>query len=98
MPETRARHVARAMIAVAAMAVMASPAWSQQANSPHAGFAYPAGGRQGTTVQVMVGGRFLEGVSGAIFTARGLKAEIAGYDKPLSQREISDLRDKAQEL
>ena len=83
---------------VGTLAVPAAPALGQQANSPHAGFAYPAGGRQGTTVQVMVGGRNLEGVSGAVFSGRGVKAEIAGYDKPLAPREIQDLRDKAQEL
>jgi len=93
-----ARRTAWALVLIGMLAAPAAPARGQQANSPHAGFAYPAGGRQGTTVQVMVGGRNLEGVSGAVFTGRGLKAEIAGYDKPLSQREITELRDKAQEL
>ena len=42
------------------------PAHGQPLNSPHAGYAFPAGGQQGTTVQVTVGGRYLEGVSGAV--------------------------------
>jgi hypothetical protein len=92
------RHARQTVWALVLIGALAAPARGQQANSPHAGFAYPAGGRQGTTVQVMVGGRNLEGVSGAVFTGRGLKAEVAGYDKPLSPREIQDLRDKAQEL
>ena len=98
MTGQQTRPIARALAVAGALIVSAAPARGQQANSPHAGFAYPAGGRQGTTVQMTVGGRYLEGVSGAIFTARGLRAEIAGYEKPLSQREISGLRDKAQEL
>jgi len=99
MTSQRARRSARAAtFVIAALAAVVSPVQGQPLNSPHAGFAYPAGGRQGTTVQVVVGGRFLEGTSGAVFSARGLRAEIAGYDKPLSQREIQDLRDKAQEL
>ncbi len=98
MTGQRARGIAGALVAAAALAVAAGSVQGQQVNSPHAGFAYPAGGRQGTTVHVMVGGRYLEGVSGAVFSARGLEAEVAGYDKPLSRREISELRDKAQEL
>ena len=99
MLRQRARLSARAAVLVtAALTAGSSPARGQPLNSPHAGFTYPAGGRQGTTVQVVVGGRYLEGASGAVFTARGLRAEIAGYDKPLAQREIQDLREKAQEM
>jgi hypothetical protein len=93
-----ARRTAGALVIVGTLVVPAATARGQQANSPHAGFAYPAGGRQGTTVQVMVGGRNLEGVSAAVVSGRGIKAEIAGYDKPLSQREIQGLREKMQEL
>ena len=87
-------------LALAANLVAAAGAiaQSQLLNNPHAGFAYPAGGQQGTTVQVRVGGRFLEGTTGAVFSARGLRADIVGYDKPLTQREITDLREKAQQL
>jgi hypothetical protein len=99
MLRQRARLSACAAVLVtAALAAGSSPARGQPLNSPHAGFTYPAGGRQGTTVQVVVGGRNLAGASGAVFTARGLRAEIAGYDKPLTQREIQDLREKAQEM
>jgi len=87
-----------AVLIVTALAAAVLPAQGQPLNSPHAGFAFPAGGQQGTTVQVAVGGRYLEGASGAVFSARGLRADIVGYDKPLSQREIQDLREKAQEL
>jgi hypothetical protein len=87
-----------AALVTAVLAAFVSPAQGQPLNTPHAGFAFPAGGQQGTTVQVAVGGRYLEGASGAVFSARGLRADIVGYDKPLSQREITDLRDKAQKL
>jgi hypothetical protein len=99
MTDQRARGSAAAVIIViVALVAAASPVQGQPLNSPHAGYGYPAGGRQGTVVQVAVGGRYLEGATGAVFSARGLRAEIVGYDKPLSQREITDLRDKAQEL
>ena len=90
----------RACVALAALtlACAATAARGQAPNSPHTGYAYPAGGQQGTAVQVAVGGRFLEGASGAVFTAPGLRAEITGYDKPLNPREITELRDKLQEM
>ena len=89
---------AAAMIVIVALAAAASPVQGQPLNSPHAGYGYPAGGRQGTVVQVAVGGRYLQGVTGAVFSTRGLRADIVGYDKPLTQREITELRDKLQEL
>ena len=99
MTRPRARRIEWAAVLIAtALAAAVSPAQGQPLNSPHAGYVYPAGGQQGTTVQVTVGGRYLEGASGAVFSARGLRAEIVGYDKPLPQREIPDLREKAQEL
>jgi hypothetical protein len=99
MTNQRARgSAAAAMLVVVVLVAAASPVQGQPLNSPHAGYAYPAGGQQGTTVQMVVGGRYLEGVTGAVFSARGIRAEIAGYSKPLSQREIQDLREKAQEL
>jgi len=95
-PVTRVRRSAAAWIA--AVLFFAPAVRGQQPNSPHIGFAYPAGGRQGTTVQIQVGGRFLEGATGVVASTRGLRAEVVGFDKPLTQREITDLRDKAQEL
>jgi len=71
---------------------------AQPLNSPHVGYVYPAGGQQGTTVQVRIGGRFLDGTSTAIVSGRGIRVEVAGFDKPLTPMEISGLRDKAAEL
>ena len=38
---------------------------------PHIGYVYPAGGRQGTTFQVVVGGQFLDGVNDACVSGDG---------------------------
>jgi hypothetical protein len=70
----------------------------QQQNTPHAGYVYPAGGRQGTTVRVRVGGQFLDGVSRVLTSGRGLRAAVVGFDKPLTQQQITGLRDQMQEL
>ncbi len=70
----------------------------QQPNTPHVGYVYPAGSRAGTTSQVRVGGRFLDGVSGAEISGRGVSARIIEHDKPMTIMQINDLREKLQEL
>jgi hypothetical protein len=70
----------------------------QQPNSPHAGYIYPAGGQQGTTIQVQLGGRFLDGAASAPISGRGVSARVVGLDKPLAGQQLTALRDKAQEL
>jgi hypothetical protein len=69
-----------------------------QQNSPRAAFVYPAGGRLGSTVDVTVGGQFLEGAKEAFFFGDGVKAEIVGFSKPLSQKELDDLRAQLKDL
>ena len=39
------------------------PVVQAQQSAPHLGYVYPAGGRQGTTFQVKIGGRSLDGVT-----------------------------------
>jgi hypothetical protein len=75
----------------------AAAAFAQQ-NSPHAAFVYPAGGSLGSTFEVTVGGQFLDGAREAFFAGDGVKAEILGFSKPLSQKEIDDLRAQLKEL
>jgi hypothetical protein len=69
-----------------------------QQNSPRAAFVYPAGGRVGTTFEVTVGGQYLDGAKQAIFFADGVKAEIVGFSKPLSQKDLDDLRAQLKDI
>ena len=50
----------RYLIAALLVALAAAPAAQAQQNPPHAGYVYPAGGRQGDTFRVTVGGQYLE--------------------------------------
>ncbi len=84
---------ARALILLALGAV----AFAQQ-NEPHTGYVYPAGGRQGTVVDVKIGGRFLENVSAVFVSGAGVRGEVVGYDRPLTPQQINELREKTQEL
>ena len=65
---------------------------------PHIGYVYPAGGQQGTTFTVFVGGQNLNGDVTAYFTGTGVTAKFADYDRPLNGKETQDLRDEMQKL
>ncbi len=70
----------------------------QQQNVPHAGYVYPAGGRQGTTLRIVIGGQFLDGAASAIVSGVGVDARVVGIDKPLNGQPLTELRDKLQEM
>jgi hypothetical protein len=76
---------------------LACPALAQQ-NAPHIGYVYPAGGRQGASFQVTVGGQFLDGVNNAYLSGAGVQAGVLQYVKPLTQAQINKLRDQLKEL
>jgi hypothetical protein len=82
---------------LAALLVLAPAVWGQQ-YGPHIGYVYPAGGRQGTTFEVTVGGQFLDGASEAFLTGAGIQAAVLEYVKPMSQGQFNQLREKLQEL
>ena len=83
---------------VALVLAGATAAGAQALNAPHIGYVYPAGGQRGTTVQVRVGGRFIDTVTGGVVSGPGIHAQIAGVDKPLTPKELTELRDKATEM
>ena len=66
--------------------------------TPHIGYVYPAGGREGTTVQLTIGGQFLEGVSAAFVSGSGVQASIVDFTKPMNQGEFNRIRDRFREL
>jgi hypothetical protein len=83
--------------AVAAFLTIVAGAQAQQF-TPHVGYVYPAGGRQGSKFEVTVGGQFLDGVNGVLISGRGVEAKIVHYEKPLTQGQFNRLRDQLLEL
>lgn len=69
----------------------------QQVPTPHIGYVYPAGGRPGETVEVKVGGQFLQNPSGAYLSRQGLVATLGEYSRPLTQKEVTDITQKLQD-
>lgn len=65
---------------------------------PRIGFVYPAGGQQGTTFTVAIGGQGLDEKATAWFSPAGITASVVGYDRPLSQKEYNEAQEKMREL
>lgn len=86
------------LLVLALLAASTSAQQPRQSNDPRVGYVYPAGGQQGTTFTVAVGGRFLDGVDEVIVSGEGVTAKVVSLDKPLPQRKIVELREKLRQL
>ena len=64
----------------------------------HIGYVYPAGGRQGATFEAVVAGQFLFGVTNIFVSGGGVTATIADYIRPISGKELNDLRIQMDDL
>ena len=66
---------------------------AQQSRDPDIAYAYPAGAKQGTAVDVTVGGQFLEGITAGEVSGGGVSVTVTGYSKPLPQKRFNEFRD-----
>ena len=80
------------------MALLAFAPWGRAQQSPHIGYVYPAGGRQGAVFQVAVGGQYLNNATNAYVSGDGVQVVVVDYSRPLTQKEFNDLREKLKEL
>lgn len=81
---------------VAVLLYLASGSYAQR---PYVGFVYPAGGCQGTTVRVQIGGQNIEGPYGLHITGAGVTGRVLEFhwnmnpqDVRLLQEQLDDLR------
>ena len=86
-----------AILGVAALAAIAQAAPAQQ-NAPHIGYVYPAGARQGATLEVTVGGQFLDGVAQAFVSGGGIQATVSEFVKPITKQQFNKLKERLEEL
>lgn len=78
-------------VLIATLSLLAASAWSQSARrEPYIGYAYPAGGQQGTNFQITLGGQNLRGSATALFTGEGVRGEVVEYIRPLSNKQVAD--------
>lgn len=65
---------------------------------PYIGFVYPAGGQQGGSVQIRLGGQNLDGVHAATVTGAGVTARVVEFHRRLNNQEVQLLREQLKEL
>jgi hypothetical protein len=80
------------LLAAFSTALAAAAASAQQ--TPHTGYVFPAGGQQGATFEVRVGGQYLDGVSAAHISGRGVSAKVVQLIKPMNQQQANQLRER----
>ena len=85
-----------AVLGMAGVVVMAQPVWAQ--TRPYIGFAYPAGGQQGTTFQVKLGGQAMAGVNGVVVSGSGVTAKLIEYHPSLGPIDITLLSEQLRDL
>jgi hypothetical protein len=87
---------------VAVVLLMTIPAFvpcvQAQQPTPRIGYVYPAGGRQGASFRVTVGGQFLDGAANAYVFGGGVLATVVECIKPMNPQQAQLLRDKLKEL
>ncbi|MBI5686827.1 MAG: PPC domain-containing protein [Verrucomicrobia bacterium] len=86
-----------AVLGVAGLMAMAPAARAQMAR-PYVGFVYPAGGQQGTTLRVKLGGQAMDGITGAIVSGSGVSARLVEYQKKLGPQDMQLLSQQLSEL
>ena len=83
-------------LCLAALLAAAPQAGAQ--TRPYIGFAYPAGGRQGATFDVKLGGQNLGDVNQVLVTGQGVTAKVVHYERKLSPQDVNVLREQLAEL
>ncbi len=81
----------------ALLLLAAAPVFSQPP-APHAGYVYPAGGRQGATLDITLGGQNLLNANNAYISGDGVTVSVAEYRRPMNGNEANTLREEMQAL
>ncbi len=71
---------------------------SQAQPRPYIGYVYPAGGQQGTTFQIKLGGQRLDDVNDVLVSGTGVSAKVVRYYRRLNNQEIGLLKEQLKEL
>lgn len=83
-----------AWFAIWAVAVLSAGAQQR----PYIGFVYPAGGQQGTTAQIRLGGQAIDDITGVLVTGKGVNADLAEYYRRLNNQEMQLLNEQLRML
>lgn len=75
-----------------------APFSSAQQPTPHIGYVFPAGGRQGASLDVKIGGQFLDGATQAFVSGPGVQASVVEHVKPITPKQANKLKERLAEL
>jgi hypothetical protein len=82
-------------IVVVLLILVAPVAWAQR---QYIGYVYPAGGQQGTTFPIRLGGQALANPTGLMVSGEGVSARLVDYYRVYSNQELDLLRQQLKEL
>ena len=74
------------------------PVVQAQQRPPHIGYVYPAGGRQGTTFEVTIGGQYLNNATNVFVSGGGASITIVEQEQQLTPKEQQNLREQLKKL
>ncbi len=90
------RRFARLLLAVPAILVLAASAtWAE---SQYIGYVYPAGGQQGTTFPIRLGGQGLIHTSDLVVSGEGVSVRLVDYNRVMNNEEMGVLTRQLSEL
>ena len=84
------------LLALALWLALAATAQAQV--RPYIGFVYPAGGQQGATFHIRLGGQGLDDVNAVLVTGSGVTARVADYYRRLNNQELQLLNEQTSVL
>lgn len=93
------KKIIRAFIPGLAVVLAASaPAQKKAKAETCIGYVYPAGGQQGNTVKIRIGGQQLQDVYGAVVSGEGVHATIRESRRKLGNQEVKLLREQLKRI
>ena len=91
-------HPLFVFVVCVALPLLAVPLNVGAQNRTYIGYAYPAGGQQGTTFQVKLGGQGLDDTDKIIVTGRGVSVKLIEYHRALNPQEMTLLNEQLRDL
>jgi len=80
------------------LAILVAAASSAQAENEYIGYVYPAGGQQGTTFPIRLGGQRLVDASDVVVSGEGVSVRLVDYYRVWNNQEMALLREQLNEL
>jgi hypothetical protein len=80
------------------LAILVAAASSARAQNQYIGFVYPAGGQQGTTFPIRLGGQGLAYASDLVVSGEGVTCRLVDYARVLNNQELALVGQQMREL